>query len=156
MKNLFNRINKEIEKEMMETGRMGTERVSVVITLNEEELQEWENLKLDEHYSWEIDGNSLSITYTEEIKEEKKMRKLEVIVKELAEIEMDSSTHTDLSEEYESITKYYLSNVESRNYEYFLTESGNVTKEEIEEYGVVDIINGVHDYIIENTEEKEE
>ena len=49
--------------------RSGTEPVIVEMTLTSGEIEEFRNFeKYDsEHYFWEIEGNTLRISYTEEI-----------------------------------------------------------------------------------------
>lgn len=66
---LERKIDRAIEKEAMKTGKMGTEPVTVEMTLTSGEIEEFRNLeKYDsEHYFWEIEGNALRISYTEEI-----------------------------------------------------------------------------------------
>jgi hypothetical protein len=74
-KDLIERIERAIEKEILKSGKMGTETVSVSLTLTEEELCTF--YKLDcfdsEKYSWEVErdtereGITLIILYTEEV-----------------------------------------------------------------------------------------
>ena len=63
------KIDNAIEKEMMESGVMGTESVTVNIDLTDTEKEEFLNCeKYDtDHYFWEFDGNMLTISYTEEV-----------------------------------------------------------------------------------------
>lgn len=65
----MNKIDKTIEKKMMESGAMGTESVTVKIELTDTEKEEFmDSQKYDtDHYFWEFDGNMLTISYTEEI-----------------------------------------------------------------------------------------
>lgn len=65
----MNKINKAIEKKMMETGKMGTETVTTEINLTPEEKDEFLNCeKYDSvNYSWEFDGKKLIISYAEEV-----------------------------------------------------------------------------------------
>ena len=69
MDRLMERIDREIERKMMDTGRMGTETVTVEIHLSDEEKEMFREIeKYDsEHYFWEFDGNELTISYTEEV-----------------------------------------------------------------------------------------
>lgn len=62
------KIDDAIEKKMMETGAMGTEPVTVKIKLTDTEKEEFLNYeKYDsKNYSWEFEGNTLIISYTEE------------------------------------------------------------------------------------------
>lgn len=63
------KIDNAIEKKMMESGAMGTETVTVRIQLSNAEKDEFLNCgKYDsENYSWEFEGNTLIISYTEEV-----------------------------------------------------------------------------------------
>lgn len=63
------KIDNAIEKEMMESGAMGTESVTVNIYLTDDEKEEFmDSQKYDtDHYFWEFDGNMLTVSYTEEI-----------------------------------------------------------------------------------------
>lgn len=65
------KIDKEIEKKMMETGKMGTETITVEINLTPEEKEEFLNCEKynSRNYSWEFDGNTLVISYVEEPEE---------------------------------------------------------------------------------------
>ena len=76
------------------------------------------------------------------------MRKFEEIVEELAKIELDSGCHISYPEDYEDILDFYLENVLIDSYENFVED--NVSEEELENYGMVEIINGVENYIREN------
>ena len=67
MTSLMDKITREIEAKRMKTSEMGTEGTSVRLSLTNEEISEFQNYNLDEHYFWEIDGNDLIITYTEDI-----------------------------------------------------------------------------------------
>ena len=69
MDRLMERIDREIERKMMDTGRMGTETVTVSMNLTDEEKDLFHGIdKYDsEHYFWEFDGNELTISYTEEV-----------------------------------------------------------------------------------------
>jgi len=66
---LMERIDQEIEKKMMDTGRMGSETVTVEIHLSNEEKEMFRDIeKYDsEHYFWEFNDNELNISYTEEV-----------------------------------------------------------------------------------------
>ena len=66
---LMERIDREIERKMMDTGRMGTETVTVSMNLTDEEKDLFHGIdKYDsEHYFWELDENELTISYTEEV-----------------------------------------------------------------------------------------
>ncbi len=66
------KIDRAIEEEIMKTGAMGTEMVSIRMKLTDEEKAEF--LKTDkydsDHYYWEFDEsdeNELYIDYTEEV-----------------------------------------------------------------------------------------
>lgn len=66
---LIERIDREIERKMMDTGRMGTETVTVSMNLTDEEKDLFHGIdKYDsEHYFWELDESELTISYTEEV-----------------------------------------------------------------------------------------
>ena len=66
---LERKIDRAIEKEAMNTGKMGTEPVTVEMTLTSGEIEEFRNLeKYDsKNYFWEVEDNTLRISYTEEI-----------------------------------------------------------------------------------------
>lgn len=65
------KIDRAIEQKMMKFGIMGTEMVTVEINLTPEEKEEFLNCeKYDSgNYSWEFEGNTLVISYTEETEE---------------------------------------------------------------------------------------
>ena len=67
--NVMKKIDDAIKKEMMNSGKMGTEAVTVRIQLSNAEKDEFLNFgKYDsENYSWEFEGNTLIISYTEEV-----------------------------------------------------------------------------------------
>lgn len=67
---LMKKINGLIDEEILNTGKMGTEEITVSLNLTDEEkeifydIEEYEN----ENYWWEfIDGNNLRISYVEDI-----------------------------------------------------------------------------------------
>ena len=66
---LERKIDQAIKKEAMKTGKMGTEPVTVEMTLTSGEIEEFRNLeKYDsKNYFWEVEDNTLRISYTEEI-----------------------------------------------------------------------------------------
>ena len=66
---LERKIDRAIEKEAMKTGNMGTEPVTIEMTLTSGEIEEFRNLeKYDsKNYFWEVEDNTLRISYTEEI-----------------------------------------------------------------------------------------
>lgn len=68
-KELIERINNAIEREIMRTGAMGTENVNVKVYMTDEELDIFRDMdEFDvENYWWEIEGNELNLTYTEEV-----------------------------------------------------------------------------------------
>lgn len=65
MKTLRGKIERAIEEKAMKHGIMGTESCTVTLKLTDAEKEEFGSFALDEHYWWEIDGNELTITYTE-------------------------------------------------------------------------------------------
>lgn len=66
---LERKIDQAIEKEAIKTGKMGTEPVTVEMALTSGEIEEFRNLeKYDsKNYFWEVEDNTLRISYTEEI-----------------------------------------------------------------------------------------
>lgn len=64
---VMEKIDNAIEKKMMRSGAMGTETVEVQIQLtNDEKLEFYLCDKYDsKNYSWEFEGNTLIISYTE-------------------------------------------------------------------------------------------
>ena len=62
------KIDKAVEREMMKTGAMGTEQVTVSIVLTDVEKEEFLNCDKynSKNYWWEFDGTTLIISYTEE------------------------------------------------------------------------------------------
>lgn len=66
---LMERIDREIERKMMDTGRMGMETVTVEVHLSDEDKELFYSIKKydSEHYFWSLDGNELTISYTEEV-----------------------------------------------------------------------------------------
>lgn len=67
MKNLMDRIQQEIDVKAMKSGKMGTERINVTLELTSEEMNEFYKINLDEHWNWEIESNTLFISYVEEL-----------------------------------------------------------------------------------------
>ena len=63
---LKERIDVQIEKKAMKTGAMGTEDVSVTLTLSDQEIGEYLELELPDNYYCELDGNKLYVSYSEE------------------------------------------------------------------------------------------
>lgn len=66
---LTEKIDSAIEKEIVRTGRMGTETVTAHIHLSEEERELFLSIdKYDDgHFCWEFDDAELIISYTEEV-----------------------------------------------------------------------------------------
>lgn len=66
---LIKMIESAIEKEIEKKGAMGTESVTVSLSMTDEELEIFRNIDLfdTENYSWEIEDNKLYITYAEEV-----------------------------------------------------------------------------------------
>ena len=58
------RIEKELEREIFKTGKIGTETVSISLDITEKERDEFLNLDLEDNYWFEIEGNKLYISYT--------------------------------------------------------------------------------------------
>lgn len=69
MRELIEMIESAIEKEIERKGAMGTESVSISLSMTDEELEIFRNIDLfdTENYSWEIEDNKLHITYVEEV-----------------------------------------------------------------------------------------
>ena len=69
MRELIEMIESAIEKEIERKGAMGTESVSISLSMTDEELEIFRNIDLfdTENYSWEIEDNKLYITYAEEV-----------------------------------------------------------------------------------------
>jgi len=73
MSTLFNKISNAIEEKATKYGIMGTENVSVTLTLTDDEVANElegtiDNELNNEHYAWEREGNELIVTYTEDVK----------------------------------------------------------------------------------------
>ena len=69
MRELIEMIESAIEKEIERKAAMGTESVTVSLSITDEELEIFRNIDLfdTENYSWEIEDNKLYITYAEEV-----------------------------------------------------------------------------------------
>ena len=67
MKELKERIEKEIEKKVMKDGAMGTETVSITMTLTNDEMKEFKKIDFNNHYSFDVEGNEVTVNYVEEI-----------------------------------------------------------------------------------------
>ena len=67
MKNLLERINREIEREAERKGVFfpGNESVTIKLELNDEEINQFNDLDLNDNYYFEIEGNTTRITYSE-------------------------------------------------------------------------------------------
>ena len=63
---LIERIEEAIEDKQIRYGFMGDETVSITLILTNEELEAFQKIDLDEHYTFEIEGNEVDINYTEE------------------------------------------------------------------------------------------
>ena len=69
-KTLFEKIENAIDEKAKNHGIMGTESVSIEMMLTESEKHEFLSflsLELSEKYWWEFEGNTLYISYTEEL-----------------------------------------------------------------------------------------
>lgn len=70
MNNLANelkeRIEREVERKALKTGAMGTENVSIEFTLTDEEMEAFKSIQLPSNYWFDVDGNTVNITYCEE------------------------------------------------------------------------------------------
>lgn len=68
MNALIEKIDTAIEHKAMNTNRMGTEPVTVVLVLTDAERDTFYHIKKydSNHYSWELNGNELAIRYMED------------------------------------------------------------------------------------------
>lgn len=68
---LVERIENKIEREALNHGIMGTETVSVHLQLSDVEMEEFQDTGWNyfdtPNYGWEINGDELFISYTEEL-----------------------------------------------------------------------------------------
>lgn len=64
---LMERIDKAIEREIIRTGKTGSETVTVILKISDREREAFHRIKKYEleNYMWEVDGNELIINYTE-------------------------------------------------------------------------------------------
>ena len=63
---LIERIEDAIEEKAMKYGFMGNELINITLTLTDEELDTFKKMDLDEdHYTFEIEGNEVTISYIE-------------------------------------------------------------------------------------------
>lgn len=71
---LISKIDRLVDNKIKASGSMGTESVRVSINLSDDEKMTWRKIdKYDsDNYDWELDGNELIITYTEDLYESKK------------------------------------------------------------------------------------
>lgn len=61
------RMERAIEEKRTATGAMGTEVTSVTIKATKEEIDGIiEAIEGNEHYNWEIEGDGITVTYTEQ------------------------------------------------------------------------------------------
>lgn len=68
--NLMKKIDGLIDRKILNTGKMGTEEVTITLILTDEEKEIFYDIKKyeKENYWWEfIDGNNLRISYVEDI-----------------------------------------------------------------------------------------
>lgn len=65
MKTLKERIEREIERKAMQCGLMGSEQVSITFDLTDTEKEYFLD-ELSDIYNYEISGNELTITWSEE------------------------------------------------------------------------------------------
>ena len=66
-KELLKKIDRIIEKEYWGMGHMGTEVISFTLELTDEEKEAFHEIELEENYGYDLDGNNLTISYSEEI-----------------------------------------------------------------------------------------
>lgn len=67
MKNLKERIEKLVDEKYWKMGHMGTETISFALELTDAEIEKFHNLELPDNYGWDINGNELNLSYSEEI-----------------------------------------------------------------------------------------
>ncbi|MBQ3423218.1 MAG: hypothetical protein IJH34_16530 [Romboutsia sp.] len=63
---LKDKIEKEINEKYWNKGHMGAESVSINLTLSDAEKEEFLN-SLSDSYDYDLDGNNLSILFSENI-----------------------------------------------------------------------------------------
>lgn len=69
MSSLIKRIEGAFDREYANTGKCGTETLTVKLTLTEIERNIFPEIKKydNENYTWEVNGDELIIDYTEEV-----------------------------------------------------------------------------------------
>ena len=67
MSELLKTITDKLEAKAAKFGFKGTDSVHVSVVLTEDEQKEFENMKWDDHYYYEIKNNVLHMNYVEEI-----------------------------------------------------------------------------------------
>lgn len=67
MMNLLERIEMLVEKEAERKGIFfpGGESVTITLELNDEEMNQFRDLDLSDNYYFEIEGNTVTITYSQ-------------------------------------------------------------------------------------------
>ena len=85
MEKLIERIDRALMKKIEKAGAMGTEVVRVSLELTKEEKDIFYDIEKynSDNYSWDLDGNTLTISYREEVQEMTK----EMVLKNLKELE---------------------------------------------------------------------
>lgn len=67
MKELKKEIERMVNDEVLRSGAMGTESVTVEIELDEKQQEDFYNIEFKENYSWEREGDKFYISYQEEV-----------------------------------------------------------------------------------------
>lgn len=98
MTNLLERINKEIEREAERKGVFfpGNESVTIKLELNNEVINQFNDLDLNDNYSFEIEGDTAIITYSEP----------DEVFNFLSELKGKQITLIDLTNELQNIINY--------------------------------------------------
>lgn len=98
MTNLLERINREIEREAERKGVFfpGNESVTIKLELNDEVINQFNDLDLNDNYSFEIEGNTAIITYSEP----------DEVFNFLSELKGKQITLIDLTNELQNIISY--------------------------------------------------
>lgn len=98
MTNVLSKINKLIREKAEKEGIVfpSNESVTVELELSNEELEQFYNLDLIDNYNYEIEGNKVSITYTQ----------IDYIFESLMELQGKQMTLCELSNELDGISDY--------------------------------------------------
>ena len=127
MTNLLERINNEIEREAERKGVYfpSGESVTIKLDLNNEEKDQFYDLDLSDNYYFEIEGNTVIITYSN----------YDEVFNSLAELQNKEMTLRDLTNELQNIVNYDVVDYVSER-ELLENSSVSVTSNELE-YNVI-------------------